>query len=1221
MLEFGECLVATKVLALEVINECIRANITDPRAMWNVHHANFVQQLHESETTPSDQIWIKICEFFALVPEKSEDTEIYQTFKLNILNTHIISKISDKTISTRVRSAAFAALASFAPPDVYPLIGEPLEYMPQFLLNVDAPLDGTTRFVSRLVSHEVENMRRAVVKALAADMGVGRHTLREDESGLGGDEAREVQVGKLRRVLKDLAGDLKNSWVAGKSAAAVRSGLAAASLLTPVILCDDATRSSSAPDVTTAILSRLPLYKDLVNGLRDVSITDHPVIRLEAVNLQKTIVLIMEWLFHVSLAELEKRVAEARQPVACANGLFAMTGLISAASLLGLSSAGEQTSRILRLLVTMFARRRDTTGINDLQKSDEVQFAVCLCLANISKLLFPTDEESFEVILGQLELEIELTQSADAQSIFAAGYGLATVLQALLLSPSPISHRIKALSSTVIGHLVNPAIKPVFNGLAIGFSACLGDLREYLETEEEDGSTLVSAIAAIQERFLTGHSETISGDCWIISAAVACKYSQAVDGILARLDAIVDEAAVEPNLYSDLAHARMALHRILVAVGSDRIPATLEETISAISRQGIPSIDKVSRALSLIPLSGLEPGVSPFTTVNTHRETCEALYKQFKLQDPKIGRILGWVLGKLFSAYEVMFEPPPAQETTLSHSGSGGNAFTTARRKDPVDYRRLNVGSSFLRAVFDSLTALLPDLRGGGGDGGHSVLCAQVLLGAILNVAMQKEKPLMMLPLVNWIRILTGCTEHGNMNLRRDSFLLASIGSSATSAKSLVDFFVLRMSAFEEDEVVRQYCFGSQGVGKLLKLAGVAEKEEVRGDDGDVESVAVVTVAPSKVYEIIEKMVFFGFSKGEESEDALDWMIELCETLWKGLNINLSGSSAVVLKLRSDVLSLLCDTFHSFTSSIGTTSQKSILLIRRLIKAAMTLQSDASVELLTHHLLTPSEWSPKCIWAILHVLEFTGYKDDSTQGVAWIDAIVRQKFVHRDHLFVRVLQHVFAQPLQSAQLYKVHDAALTYMRHMAIRNGGGEGFNVTDFGFQLSWIVKYLDVLIIACASGSGKAVDAGWSAFGGVSGAVVLMDTACRPGAVAFGMNSDAAVAGKDQESEVITLREEHSVLVEGFAETVMRDIVVEAETGDKDVVSLQNQIAKRLMRLMECSTTRVISANKKSGDAGQAARVLIEEKTRAGIRNALVQMRSVSSVEESWDEVVGTL
>ncbi|KAJ3234352.1 hypothetical protein HDU78_005893 [Chytriomyces hyalinus] len=923
----------------------------------------------------------------------------------------------------------------------------------------------------------------------------------------------------------------------------------------------------------------------------------------------------VEWLFHVSLAELEKRVAEAMQPVACANGLFAMTGLISAASLLGLSSAGEQTSRILRLLVTLFARRRDTTGINDLQKSDEVQFAVCLCLANISKLLFPTDEESFEVILGQLQLEIELTQSADAQSIFAAGYGLATVLQALLLSPSPISHRIKALSSTVIGHLVNPAIKPVFNGLAIGFSACLGDLREYLETEEEDGSALSSAIAAIQERFLTGHSETISGDCWIISAAVACKYSQDVDGILARLDTIVVEAAVEPNLYSDLAHARMALHRILVAVGSDRIPATLEETISAISRQGIPSIDKVSRALSLIPLLGLESGVSPFTTVNTYRDTCEALYKQFKLQDPKIGRILGWVLGKLFSAYEVMFEPPSAQETTLSHSGSGGNAFTTARRKDPVDYRRLNVGSSFLRAVFDSLTALLPDLRGGEG---HSVLCAQVLLGAILNV--QKEKPLMILPLVNWIRILTACTEHGNMNLRRDSFLLASIGSSATSAKSLVDFFVLRMSAFEEDEVVRQYCFGSQGVGKLLKLAGVAEKEEVRGDDGDVESVAVVTVAPSKVYEIIEKMVLFGFSKGDESEDALDWMIELCETLWKGLNIDLSGSSAVVLKLRSDILSLLCDTFHSFTSSIGT-SQKSILLIRRLIKAAMTLQSDASVSLLTHHLLTPSEWSPKCIWAILHVLESTGYKDDSTQGVAWIDAIVRQKFVHRDHLFVRVLQHVFAQPVQSAQPYKIHDAALTYMRHMAIRNGGGEGFNVADSGFQLSWIVKYLDVLIIACASGSGKAVDAGWSAFGGVSGALVLMDTACRPGAVAFGMNSDAAAAGKDPESEVIMLREEHSVLVEGFAENVMRDIVVEAETGDKDVVSPQNQIAKRLMRLMECSTTREISANRKSSDAGQAARVLIEEKTRFGIRNALVQMKSVSSVEESWDEVVGTL
>ncbi|KAJ3237328.1 hypothetical protein HDU81_009664 [Chytriomyces hyalinus] len=1239
MSEFGECLVATRVLALEVINECIRANITDPRAMWTVHHASYVQKLQESETTTPDQIWIKICEFYALAPEKSEDTEIYQTFKLNILNTHILPMINDNSISTRVRSAAFAALASFVPPDVYPLIGEPLDYMPQFLVNINAPLDGTTRFVSRLISHEVENMRRAVVKALAADMGVGRHALREDESELGGDDACEVQVGKLRRVLKDLAGDLKNSWASGKSAAAVRSGLAAASLFTPVILYDDATRLSSAPDVNAAILSRLPLYKDLVNGLRDMSITDHPVIRLEGVNLwtyfwtqrmgnfgaptgeavvpKHSRVDQVEWLFHVSLAELEKRVAEARQPVACANGLFAMTGLISAASLLGLSSSGEQTSRILRLLVTQFARHRDTSGINDLQKSDEVQFAVCLCLANISKLLFPTDEESFEVILGQLELEIELTQSADAQSIFAAGYGLATVLQALVLSPSPISHRIKTLSSTVIGHLVNPAIKPVFNGLAIGFSACLGDLREDLETEEEGGSILRSAIAAIQDRFLSGNSDTISGDCWIISAAVACKVSHDVDVIVARLDAIIDEALVEPNLHSDLAHARMALHRILVVVSSDRIPATLEETISAISRQGIPSFDKVSRALSLIPLLGLESGVTPVTTASSYREKCEALYKQFKSQDPKIGRILGWVLGKLFSAYEVMFEPP-AQETMLSHSGRGGNAFTTSRRKDPVDYRRLNAGSSFLRAVFDSLTALLPDF--GGGE--KSMSRAQVLLGGILNVAMQKDKPVT-LPLVNWIRILTACTEHGNFNLRRDAFLLASAGSSATGAKSLVDFFVLRMSAFEEDDVVRKYCFGLEGVGKLLKLAGVAEKEEVRGDDGNVESAAVVTVAPSKVYEIIAKMIFFGFSKGDESEAGLEWMIELCETLWKGLNIDLSGSSAVVLKLRSDILSLLCDTYLSFTSTA--TSQKSILLIRRLIKAAMTLQSESSIQLLTH-LLTPSEWSPKSIWAILHVLEFTGYKDDSAQ-VSWIDACVREKFVHRDHLFVRVLQHVFAQPMTSLQPYKVHDAVLTYMRHLAIRNGGsggsgsGSGEDGANIGFRLSWIIKYLDVLIIACASGSGKAVDAGWSAFGGVSGAVVMMDTACRPG-VAFGMTSEA---GSDQESEVIMLREEHSALVEGFAEHVFQHVVVvEAETGDKDIVSLQNQIAKRLIRLMECSTTtRGISANKKStrDGAGQAARVLIEEKTRVGIRNALVRMKSVSSVEESWDEVVGTL
>ncbi|KAI8617908.1 hypothetical protein BC830DRAFT_55078 [Chytriomyces sp. MP71] len=1162
MFEFQDALSITTALALEVVNVCVQLDITDPRAMWNVHHAAFVTQLGKGGFEGRELLWEKIMAFFALVPAKSEDTEAYQTFKLDIMTTYVLPLTENASLPSRVRSAALGALSAFSPPDLYPYLPPPPEFIPTL---VQAPSVGATSLITSLAHHEILNMRRAVFKALAADAGVGRHAL--DES----DDA-EKALQRTRRVLRDIASDLRGTWVAGKTGAAVRASLATVALHVPASLCE---RESGT------MLARLQVFKDLVNGLRDVSVTDHAIVRVEAVCLWISFwtqrlsafgdaaagsaerVGQVEWLFLAALEELEKRLREAKQPVPCANVLFALTGLVSAAATLGLPSANEHTTRIIRILLQQYARVSvDRASLSELQKSDEVQFGVSLSLGYLSRLLFPTDEESFGAILAQLMSELSLLND-DAQSPFAAGYVLNIVLQTIF---SPIAKGGGALQTNAL------------IGLSMGASACLSDVREYIESAEDD-EQVTGAIRTVLERFGVDSEATVIGDCWIIAAATVVGMVPEPHNLVSKLDKIVEKALVESSFAPALTHARFARNRILVALGqSGAVTSTLLETMASLSKtaSNIPSVDKVSRVLSLMPILGLHPGIAYAPRIATFREIAEFFHKQVTTQDPKIARVMGWVLGKMFAAFDPLYDPAAA--AAIGQGLGSSNAFTNSRRKDPSDYRRLNEGSSFLRASFDALSSLTA--RGITPDTLDSV---RMLVSVLVNVGTHPTQPLG-LPVVNWIKILNVCWESGDAVLLRDSFLLAAIHASATSAKSLVDFFVARLTSFEG---VLQFAFRPEGVGKLLTLGGICERGEVRGDDedaGNAAAAARIVVAPSKVLEIVQAMVTFVYDKVDHS--ATDHMIEFAETVQKALLLDITGAPASVMKLREEVLDLICGAFTSFPSEARST--KAILAVRRLTKTALTSRSEASKNIL-QALLSSDLWTDKTLWSLLHVLEFA----DSGHEHDWIVAAIKKSFVNKDHLFVSVLQFVFAQDPATTTCY---DAACTYLRHV-VRTSTPNTANERTI-FRLSWIVRYLDVLIIACASHNGASVDAGWAR--GLSNLFSLLDAQFSVDAI-----------------EVMRVMEaDWSVMASHVEVALPREVVKSFRFTDKEIATLRSQVAKRLLRLLECTIKAedLVKQNKAS-----TVRVVIASSTRSGIHNALMRMRDVEEVEEAWLNLVG--
>ncbi|KAJ3070571.1 hypothetical protein HDU98_006376 [Podochytrium sp. JEL0797] len=1245
LLELGsdETLVLTRVLALETVNLCIEAGITDPRA----------------------------------------NTEAYQTFKLDILSFYVLHMLNlpppdghekDPSpppptsttgggithFSPSVRSAAFSSLSAFPPPDLYPYLPPPTTFLTALVQECQTWTDrdefhaGPSTALTSLVEHEVVNMRRAVVKALATEMGVGKHAL--DEAGVGG--GGEVQ--KARGVVKSVAGEGRERWVVGKGvAAAVRAGMAAFALFVPYSLMGV---EEGKPKVGGLVLVRLGVYKDLVNGLRDLSVSDHALVRVESVRVWvvfwvgrlramgalgvgeeevgggggETPMGRVEWLVGACLEELEKRLGEARQSGVCANVVCSLTGLISAAVTLGVPGAAEHVTRLISLLSNTYARPfgiQAAAAPTDFQKSDEVQFAVCMSLAHLAKLLFPTDEESFEVISARLRNELMVATSADGQSGFAAGYGLTIVLRALIQSPSPIDSMIQELVSTVCSTLVKPsAVSPnALIGLAMGLANCLADVKEYLDVLGSVSNELAGLVSQSLERFRRcleeeeeceegGVVEGLIADCWVLSASVCCGVVEdegTIEEVMDGIQAMVGRAESDPSRSPFQAHGRVCFNRILITRStSSSIQTAIQTSLSLITKPSTPSATKISLSLSIPALFGIDAGNATFPNDPTVLQHAISNLHAFLNQssnspEPKVARILGWMLGKMVWSFESFYEEEGGRvaqiDAALQNHGGGGGGFSQSRQKDPHDYRRLNPGSSFLRAAFDALSAVC----GEGVVGPRDVVAARMILEGLIRVGGEAgKKAVLMLPLVNWTRILTACFGSGDRALQRVAFEFAVVHAREGSAKSLVDFFVGKMGEVVVGGVggvVREeFAFGARGVGKLMELSGL---------DCRVGGECRITVAPSKVLEVVQAIVYFVYFEG--SDASTDDMVSLAEVLQKSL----SSSNGTKLpdslaKLKVDVIALLCDAFLALPQNPE--SPAHVIVIRRLICAALVAETPQTTALLLQ-VLSPNSWTPKHVWALLCILETASAaasksrKEDSS-STDWIHSHIQKLFINKDHLFVRMLQQIVADPPQHLTTTDSSTsslaATLTYLQHVVLTFQTAETdvhrSDVDIAVFKLNWIVRYLDVLIIACAGGNGAGVDFGWSQC--LAGALMVL-AGCGDGLRMRGselVHVDASqwgTLGKCVVQGVVDL------IVFGSEE---EEEVVEVEVL-KRIQGLQTQVVKRLMRVLECTVTEERMEARK-----QQARIVVCHETYCAVRDVLLRVRDEEEVCEGWIEVV---
>lgn len=225
--------------------------------MWNAIYVKLVNLLSNISVIPAD-ILTQVCGYFALVGEKSEETEIEIAFRHEIIYNHLVPATNVLTVFTELipdqkqqvsttstltpatilyqvykssgcTDAPWAALSSFPPFDFFTCLPESPKVLVQQLAvsleesvsesrkltlntlesflhagSIDAhAFPGQCRILASLITNEIKWMRRAVFKGLAADSGaVFLRQPRSLNRGVGDSDGQDVMM--ARKPLLDL---------------------------------------------------------------------------------------------------------------------------------------------------------------------------------------------------------------------------------------------------------------------------------------------------------------------------------------------------------------------------------------------------------------------------------------------------------------------------------------------------------------------------------------------------------------------------------------------------------------------------------------------------------------------------------------------------------------------------------------------------------------------------------------------------------------------------------------------------------------------------------------------------------------------------------------------------------------------------------------------------------------------------------------------------------
>ncbi|KAJ3175944.1 hypothetical protein HDU87_005608 [Geranomyces variabilis] len=1095
--------VATVIAALQAVNVCVQADITDPRATWNVFMMQYVMR---TGLDAHAEILACLCDFYRLVAKKDDSTDLYAAFKSEIIATYLLPLQSHA--EPIVSDAALLALAAFPAPDLFPVLPAPRDLVAR-LAGLAEPSTAASALMATFITHECVTMRRAVFKGFAAAQGAKISAIEISEG------AKSVA-----RLADDVEAELRTAWEGGRASAGLRSGLAAFTLLTT-------SKRVELAETQSLDLSKLPFYRTLANATRDLSLSDHPKFRTLAIpmwtrfwdasllaaykrvestskcgeapapladteklkRVQQVESLVVEAVSDL----LDKRLAEAHLPSLTVNVILSIAGLIHAASNLGLTIAPEQAARVIDKLITEYALQpeQDPHTYTDNQRGDDVQFAVALALASVTKALHANDDPRVKLVAKTLTAALAPTFCSHGHEWyqFACAHGLAT-----LSAPT------NALVSTQ--HVYSVCAKHNSSSVPRGFFVGLASSLPLLKDNDD---TVITEMIEDALRVLTDFgsgggqhgSAVLESASVLVSSAIAAQWvvaskAEAAEDALRRCVQIVAGMRNEESLYAELLSA-YALASYHVAPTSNALLLQLTE----LPRSAAPST-RVAAYLALPALLG-------FATDSSHnsrrpdppllRRVIDQLRTVVVGPEPKVARVAGWVLGTILAGCG---QDDAGRSDMMSAAGEA-----VAGNKDPADYARLNAGSSYLRAVFDALseTTCVPSVEG---------------RNALFQALTLVDVPL---PPVDWSRI-DALTQDRSATSPGPMFAIAAKHAGPTSAKSSIAIYItgLQKLIAQNSPLLADRAIG---IPRLLSLGGLVPEDEAPVPDESAASLPAtghvpVAVPGSKLVQLFSAAVSAVFA----TQDGLAHrQLALCVVPYL-----ISDASSPTLRT-----SLLRELLTAYASLPNTPATQDDVVTIRALSTCFAADLDALSSLpLPKTQQTSGSPSAKQIWAVGRLAE-----------LAHLHPWIPHRLVHVAPGGPNAaVAHVVRSALAARETRQHALSALL----TTVRNTLPEGSGPPLAKAILQWVVLLLDIAIVLCARGqaAGEAVEAAWQAVG----AVVALDS------------DDSAC--NDCERIV-----QHDFETTASGSVVLAGLMAHADASE----ATRNQIFKRLIRLLECT------------------------------------------------------
>ncbi|KAF9952294.1 hypothetical protein BGZ72_006405 [Mortierella alpina] len=453
---------------IETMNLTVDANVVEPRAAWNVLLCHVAE--HAMKTRHPGLLQ-EMCVFYGIVGSRSEDTQVFLDLREAILANYVQPLLSSE--DPEVLASTLRALSRFSASEILSSLPteSPAAYIRGQILNCQDSMivDEYSLILDKLVRYELLHMRRGLFKDAASK--------KASPDALSG--AKELD--RLQGVFSVVAGNILQKWVSGDVNPGLRTGYALSSLLCSSLEEKKLESTLSESDAAGAIKAQQG-YRNLMTAIKDVTLTDHLVERISALegwtslfddmwvpNDDAQTLVIAETL----VTDLYKKITEGYVPAHCANALFAITGITLSLHRHSHPASTVQSSILAKHLLQNYVRPET---LSDVGGSNEVQFAVLVSLSFITPLAAVDEKlvaEVLAVFTDRLHADVAAPGSSSDLSnwsSFAAGWAFCNLLAGLVDSPT------KTAELNEICHQTLGQLMAVFDSDAASFALTLGIL-------------------------------------------------------------------------------------------------------------------------------------------------------------------------------------------------------------------------------------------------------------------------------------------------------------------------------------------------------------------------------------------------------------------------------------------------------------------------------------------------------------------------------------------------------------------------------------------------------------------------------------------------------------------------------------------------------------------------------------------------------------------------